>query len=458
MKTALSLLLLVSFISVSNHALAQEWNQARQDIHNNILLSASNYTAYVDPAPDYKLTPTPKGYEPFYMSHYGRHGSRWLINNGEYTEVLDVLKRAKDKGKLTARGLELLDKIERFYTETNARQRLGELTDVGEMQHHRIGKRMTKNFPEIFGAKNSQVDARSTVVIRCILSMTAECEELTRFNKNLRIHNDVSEAFQFYLNGPTEQRIKDDRADRKKNLPFDVDAHYTHPERFWSMIMNDPSYRDEKRNSRSDVMRRTFDICANMQSHLKGISLWDFFTEEECYDQWRIRNVGWYMDHSAGLGPYTQVSLLENFLNTADTCLFDLSHLFYTEKQTGALKPTVNHDFHGATLRFGHEVVVLPMAALLELGNAFPQVPAEGVDTLDNVYRNYEIFPMGCNIQLIFYRPKKGNGDILVKALLNEREVTMPATPVSGPYYNWIDLRRYYQRKIDKYRGTVRIR
>ena len=24
-------------------------------------------------------TPAPKGYEPFYISHYGRHGSRWLL-------------------------------------------------------------------------------------------------------------------------------------------------------------------------------------------------------------------------------------------------------------------------------------------------------------------------------------------------------------------------------------------
>lgn len=35
-------------------------------------------------------------------------------------------------------------------------------------------------------------------------------------------------------------------------------------------------------------------------------------------------------------------------------------------------------------------------------------------------------------------------GDVLVKALLNEREATLPATPVSGPYYRWTDLREHY--------------
>jgi hypothetical protein len=55
-------------------------------------------------------------------------------------------------------------------------------------------------------------------------------------------------------------------------------------------------------------------------------------------------------------------------------------------------------------------------------------------------------------VQLVFYRPVKGKpGAILVKALLNEREMTLPATPVSGPYYRWADLREYYKKKIERF-------
>ena len=89
----------------------------------------------------------------------------------------------------------------------------------------------------------------------------------------------------------------------------------------------------------------------------------------------------------------------------------------------------------------------MPLACLLELGQC--GVKVENLDTLDNVWRNYQIFPMACNIQLVFYRPKKGkSGDILVKALLNERETALPVQPVSGPYYRWQDLRQYYLDKI----------
>ena len=59
---------------------------------------------------------------------------------------------------------------------------------------------------------------------------------------------------------------------------------------------------------------------------------------------------------------------------------------------------------------------------------------------------------MACNIQIVFYRPKKGKaGDILVKALLNEREARMPVATDMYPYYKWSDLRSYYLDKLRKF-------
>ena len=121
--------------------------------------------------------------------------------------------------------------------------RRGDLTTVGERQHHRIGRRMTEHFPEIFGAKNAQVDARSTVVIRCILSMVAECEELCAFNKNLRVHNDVSQAFQYYLNKePWDQWIRDANKEKRSKVTFDYKKAYTHPDRFCQQVFSDQAY------------------------------------------------------------------------------------------------------------------------------------------------------------------------------------------------------------------------
>ncbi len=402
---------------------------AKDEIAANHYLAGSNYLDYDRQLPTAQLTPAPKGYEPYYMSHYGRHGSRWLIGEGDYRHPLTTLREARDEGMLTATGLETLKKLEKFYPTTV--KRLGDLTTVGERQHHGIGRRMAQNFPEIFKTKNLPIDARSTVVIRCILSMVAECEELMAANPTARIHNDVSESLQYYLNQPWEGRVRDLGRRTGDKETREAQQRYTHPERLMKLLFNNEQY--VYNNVRAgELMRQLFDVATNMQSHDTDIELLSLFTDEELYDQWRIRNVGWYLDYGAapqagGIMPFSQLNLLKNIIETADTV---------TQTQ--------------ATLRFGHEVCVMPLACLLELDNCGAQV--ENLDTLDNVWRNYRIFPMACNVQLIFYRPKKGKtGDILVKALLNERETTLPVKTDQWPYYRWADLRQYYLDKIAKF-------
>ena len=402
---------------------------AKDEIAANRYLAGSNYLDYDRQLPTKPLTPAPKGYEPFYMSHYGRHGSRWLIWEGDYTLPMNTLKNAKEAGKLTELGEETLKKLEAFFPTT--KKRLGDLTTVGERQHHGIGHRMTQNFPEIFKTKNLIVDARSTVVTRCILSMIAECEELAAANPTAQIHNDVSESLQYYLNQPWDGIVKEQGRNTGSKEENFYKQKYTHPERLIKTLFNDQQWVYNNVNS-GDFMRRLFDVATNMQSHDTDIELLSLFTDEEMYDQWRIRNIGWYLDYgpspvSGKMMPFSQRNLLKNIIETADTV---------TQTQ--------------ATLRFGHEVCVMPLACLLELDNC--GMPVENLDELDTYWRNYRIFPMGCNIQLVFYRPKKGKtGDVLVKALLNEREAYLPINTNQWPYYNWEELRDYYLNKIAEF-------
>ena len=60
-------------------------------------------------------------------------------------------------------------------------------------------------------------------------------------------------------------------------------------------------------------------------------------------------------------------------------------------------------------------------------------------------YRN---LCMCTNVQLLFYRNRKG--EVLVKVLHNEQEVLVgPSCPVySGPYYRWEDMRAYLESRL----------
>ena len=412
---------------------------AKEEIMANRFLAGSNYLDYDRQLPTKALTPTPKGYEPYYMSHYGRHGSRWLISDGNYSRPIATLETAKEMGKLTAKGEEVLETLKAIYKTST--KRLGDLTTVGERQHHGIGKRMTQNFPEIFKKKDVMIDARSTVVTRCILSMIAECEELAAANPTARIHNDVSESLQYYLNQPWEGIVKEMGRNTGDKEDRDYSIKWTHPERLMKVLFNDQEFVYNN-ISAGALMRQLFHVACNMQSHDTDLELFSLFTDKEIYDQWRQKNIGWYLDYgpspvSGGKMPFSQLNLLKNIIETADTV---------TMTQ--------------ATLRFGHEVCVMPLACLLELDNCGMAV--DNLDELDKYWRNYRIFPMGCNIQLIFYRPlpfkPKGKGKglpkpgpVLVKALLNEREAYLPIETNQWPYYNWQDLREYYLKKIEDF-------
>ena len=405
---------------------------AREEIKANKFLSASNYLDYDNYPATKPLTPAPKGYEPYLMNHYGRHGSRWLINEHQYTGILNTLRKASEQGKLTTAGEDVMHQVDIIYQ--SSIKRLGDLTTVGERQHHGIGKRMAQNFPEIFKKEGLPVDARSTVVIRCILSMVAECEEIAAANPTAQFHNDVSQSLQYYLNQPRSQFLDSVRKSTR-SIRHELENKLlkeSHPERLMGVLFNDAQWAADSVKA-ANFVASLFDIAANMQSHDLGLDLYSYFTDEEIYAQWRVRNMGWYIDYGAsplggGVQPFCQANLLKDIIQVADTT-----------KQTCAV------------LRFGHEVCVMPLACLLELDNC--GYVTDDLENLDQVWRNYKIYPMACNIQLVFYRPVSGKGDILVKALLNEREATLPVKTRQFPYYKWKDLRQYYLKRLEWFEG-----
>ena len=163
--------------------------------------------------------------------------------------------------------------------------------------------------------------------------------------------------------------------------------------------------------------------------------MYDIFTDDEIYSNWLIANARWYMDYGAcpangGMQPFTQRNLLRTIIHQADSCLL-------------LKKP-------GATLRFGHETMVLPLTCLMGL-NGY-DLQETNFDKLEGKgWLDYRVFPMGANIQIIFYRKNFDDKDVLVKVLLNENEVKLPIKSNMEPYYRWSDFRQYYLSKLDTY-------
>ena len=127
---------------------------------------------------DVKLTKAPKGYKPFYISHYARHGSRYYWSSSLYKELDTLLTVAHERNQLTAAGEEF--RVKFMAAKEELMTGVEELTEVGWQQHQGIARTMYNNFPEVF-KKGGNVLAISSLVGRCVISMSAFCQELAPY-------------------------------------------------------------------------------------------------------------------------------------------------------------------------------------------------------------------------------------------------------------------------------------
>lgn len=376
-------------------------------------------------------TPAPEGYEPFHLEHYGRHGSRWLIGDYAYKTSYDILKKAHQDGKLTPLGEEVLSVVILAHDEF-MKGRDGELSDKGAMQHQGIGKRMVQNYPEIF-TPETNIDARSTVVIRSILSMFNALNGIQSLVPDVKIKTDASYADMWYMNynDTTARRIKhhaDTTALRDFRLKHKNKGEYL------SRIINDEAYA--KDSIGDDLFNDLFSLLVNTQSHYAQPWVLDkVFTPEEARERWKIRNANWFLEGgnsklTENHMPFTQRNMLLNIIESADTA--------------------INSTNKSVNLRYGHDSIVMPLTVLMEL-NDFGQEINDLEELADKGWHDYLAIPMAGNIQIVFYRPENSTNpdDVLVKVLLNETEVRLPVGQVTGPYYNWNKLKDYYLKKLN---------
>lgn len=401
-------------------------------ISNDRRFSASNYCIYPDTIL-LRQTPPPAGKRPFYLSHYGRHGSRYLSNRKGYDIPYKILQKADSLGKLTPMGQSVKRQMEMIIRDSEGRW--GDLSELGKQQHRGIARRMMKRFPEVFEGK-ARVDAKSTTVPRCILSMGSAIQGMLALNPKLQVRMDASLHDMYYMNHQDKLLRGNMMTPVTKKAYDEYCCSREHNPRLMSLLFNDSVYVKEQVDEvwLNYYLLKTALIQQNTRMGSK-IDFLDLFTYEDIHQYWQKENAWWYFMYgpslqNGGKQPYTQRYLLRQIIQEADSCI-------------RLKKP-------GVQLRFGHETMVLPLTCLLELDHF-------GYQTLDlNELEAHGwwaclVFPMASNIQFVFYRENLFDKDVLVKVLLNEQEATLPVKSDIAPYYRWSDVRQYYLNKINSY-------
>jgi hypothetical protein len=257
--------------------------------------------------------------------------------------------------------------------------------------------------------------------------------QLLRLNPRLNIHHNATHRDADILNFQDKPlfALKSNKA--SADLYRKYAKRYERYDHLMQSLFNDTAYVRHQVNA-PDLALQLLMVAAIMQNTelRQEVTLFDIFTEDELYYNWRIGNVRWYIGWGAcpvngGVQPYTQRNLLRKIIQDADSCILQSK----TKVQ----------------LRFGHETVLMPFVCLLDL-NGYGVVLNDLEQLEEQGWMNYRIFPMSANIQFIFYRRNPSDRDVLFKVLLNENEATLPLPTDIPPYYKWSDFREYYLNKL----------
>lgn len=371
-------------------------------------------------------TPPPAGYIPFYISHYGRHGSRWLLSTNVYSIPDSVFREADRAGVLTPLGKSLYERLK--IASADAADRYGDLSPLGAREQRGIAERMFRSFPAVFSTKGGRacaVRSRSTQVPRCILSMAAHNERLKELNPAILVTRDATKRDKYLNNEPVV-----DRDTVKKLVAAFRSSHFV-PDRFIASLFTDTVYAREHIKDHTEFADLVFQAAVNMPNldHLH-VSMMDVFTPDECFTLWQAWNL--YMYLLLGPSPVNGRSAMQS----ASLLLQDI---------VDCAESAIAGTGVSADLRFGHDSYIIPLQALMDLKgmNVAEPDPAK----VYTAWCNFQVSPMGTNVQMILYR-KPGTQDILVKFLQCEKETSIPVPTDVAPYYHWKDVRAYFQKKI----------
>ena len=402
-------------------------------IKANPAYASCNYNTYPDSIKAV-YTPAPAGKKPFYLSHYGRHGSRYISSRSGFDIPFKMVARADSLDELTPMGKRVYQEMKLVMDDTEGRW--GELTGYGRKQHRNIARRMVINFPEVFHPK-ARVQALSTVVPRCIESMGTALMELLQEEPTLQVSQESSQRNQWFMNYQDRQLRRQQMTPNIRRVYNEYINKYMGNSRLMELIFKNPDIVQEVVDEGQFNYYLMKMGLFQLNTHLyKNTYLLDIFQTDELYRMWQIDNALWYVQQGAyklngGHQPYSQRHLLRRIIADADSCI-------------QLADP-------GAQLRYGHETVLLPLVCLIGI-NGFDLETDDFSELEKKGWWCSSVFPMGSNLQLIFYRSGVKDQDVLFKVLLNEEEARLPIHTDCAPYYHWRDFRTYCLNKLDQYK------
>ncbi|MCM1077713.1 MAG: hypothetical protein NC411_10185 [Bacteroides sp.] len=363
----------------------------------------------------------PDSLTPVFLNHVGRHGARFLSSSKYTTMLLRLLGRADSLNTITPMGRELTDICKFIVTKTAGRW--GALDSLGMAEQRAIASRAFMAYPTLFDG--TKINAISSYVPRCVMSMYEFTHQLTRLNNKVEIYTssgrqnssllrpwDNDEAYKDYIASEEWHKVYEDYLDEE--VPVSVAER--------ALGRTYPFNEGEAR----DVSMTIYKVLAGCAASGIGLDLAKYFTQPEINALWRVENLHHYLTHSASTlstaPPALAAALLSELIATID----------------GAVS---NENSFSVMLRFAHAETLMPLLALMHIHGCY--YLTNYFDTVGLHWRDFFVVPMASNLQMILFRSQ--SGQYYVRTDLNE--IPVPLIPGRQTIYiPWATARDYLTR------------
>lgn len=363
----------------------------------------------------------PDSLTPVYLNHVGRHGARFLSSSKYTTSLLRTLHKADSLHTITPMGRELIQICDLVVAKTAGRW--GALDSLGMAEQRAIASRAFMAYPNLFD--NTKINAISSYVPRCVMSMDEFTHQLTRLNNKVEIYMSSGrqnsplvrpwqddESYKEFMAGEEWHKVYEDY------LNIQVPASVA--ER--ALGKNYPFNGDEAK----DVSMAIYKVLAGCGAMAIDIDLQKYFSKTEINALWSVENLHHYLTHSASTlssaAPDLATRLLAELINTMDAAVSGKNN-------------------YSVMLRFGHAETMMPLLALMHIPGCYYMT--NYFDTVGLHWRDFYVVPMASNLQMVLFRAESGK--YYVRVDLNE--IPVPLIPGrQAVYIPWTTAREYLNR------------
>ena len=408
---------------------------SREEIDANPRIVVPSMTAYTGEIFTNEAPAAPKGYEPFYITAYLRHGSRFESSPEYPVETFNYFNKAEELGILTPLGKRVKEFMEWNYN--HHQHRIGDLSDVGFGQHKGIAKRYYERFSSLFKGE-ANIESVSSTSLRATMSMVAFNEGLKEKNPALNNHMMASE-----ITGPEMRPQKPDHnpaypaAEAKayktflakevyskliewggrQDLSHAHNALFTNPELLFAQF-------DYKKPFKimTDIYKRLA-FAQNFGKNDRSL-IDEVFNADERYIIYKHENCSWYYRCASAAHPILANNMAQSRV-LVDYIVNRADEVINGKKQSNA------------HLCFGHDLNIIPIQTIFSMERLPLYLSKEdnNVDYIAEHWRGYKFTPKAANVFFIFYRNSEGK--VLVRPQINERDVELDIESETPYFYEW---------------------